>query len=142
MQPRPPLRRSDLIEPDLSYDIVGAVLDVFRELGPGLRESAYQKGVALALQQRNLPFREQVYCQLLFRGKRVGYIYLDFCVKGKVILELKRGEYFARAYIAQVSEYLATTGLPLAIIAQMSYHGVKFRRIINVKLVPKSLRRS
>lgn len=131
MAHRPNIRRSDLIEPELSYKIIGAVFDVFNQLGLGLRESIYQKGVASALTKQGLSFREQVYCPISYDGKRVGCIYLDFLINGKIILELKRGEYFPRGNIQQVNEYLKVTDLPLAILANITQSGVKFKRIVN-----------
>ncbi|MBI4135682.1 GxxExxY protein [Candidatus Uhrbacteria bacterium] len=137
MQPKPKVRRADLVEPELSYDTVGGVLDVFHELGPGLKESVYQKSVAKALRLRNIPFQQQVYCPVKYRGERVGSIFLDFLIASKIVLELKRGEYFSRAHIQQVKEYLQITGLQLAIIATITHRGVTFRRIVNIRNRPK-----
>lgn len=133
MAEQPKVRRTDLVEPELSYKIVGAVFDVFNQLGSGLRESTYQKGVASALARQGLSFKEQVYCPISYNGKRVGCIYLDFLVDSRVILELKRGEYFARGNIQQVNEYLKVMELPLAILANITQSGVKFRRIVNIQ---------
>ena len=132
MRPRPPVRRADLIEPELSYQVVGTVLDVFHGLGPGLRESTYQKAIAKELTIRGLMFNEQVYCPIVYKGECVGLRYLDFCIAGRIIVELKCGEYFSRANIQQVKEYLEITKLSLAIIANITQGGVKFRRIVNL----------
>lgn len=133
MPTKPNVRRHDLVEPELSYQIVGAVLDAFHGLGPGLKEIIYQKGVAKEFTLRSMPFKQQVYCPIQYKGERLGCRYLDFCVASKVILELKRGEYFSRAHIQQVKEYLEVTKLTLAILATITYHGVTFRRIVNIQ---------
>ena len=126
------LRRSDLIEPQMSYKIVGVVLDVFHELGPGLKEAVYQKAISQTFRKQNIPFRQQVYSPIMYQGSRVGQRYLDFCIAEKIILELKVGGYFPRSNIQQVKEYLQITHLQLAILAVISYSGVLFKRIVSI----------
>ena len=48
------LRRNDLLEPDLSYKIVGICFRVFNELGPGLHEKYYQKAMTIALREEKI----------------------------------------------------------------------------------------
>lgn len=127
------VRRNDLVEPELSYEIVGSVFDVFNQLGPGLRESTYQKAIAQKFTQLGLPFKQQIYFPIMYQGKRVGWIRLDFIVAQKIVLELKRGEYFSRSNIQQVKEYIEVTGLSLAILINITQNGVRFRRIVNFK---------
>jgi GxxExxY protein len=85
------LRRNDLIYPELSFQIVGALLDVYSQLGHGLYEKVYQRATAAAFKKRNLGFKEQLYAPVFFDGQRVGINYLDFLVENRVVVELKRG---------------------------------------------------
>lgn len=126
------IKRHDLVEPALSYDIVGALIEVSDDLGPGLKESMYQRAVAKALAKRGIPFRQQVYCPVLFKGEKVGHIFLDFLISDKIVLELKRGEHFARNAFHQTKEYLNTLGLQLAIIANFTDNGIQFRRVVHL----------
>lgn len=121
-----------MIEPDLSYEIVGALMEVSDQLGPGLKESMYQRAVGKALAKRGIPYREQVYCPVRFNGEKVGHVYLDFLVSEKIVLELKRGDHFARNAFHQTQEYLNTLKLQLAIIANFTSTGVKFRRVVHI----------
>jgi len=96
------LRRADLVFPELSYQIVGALYDVYNELGPGHLEKIYQRAVAEALGQRKLKFEEQVPFGVQFHGKEIGKCYFDFLVENKVIVELKQGDRFRKQNIDQV----------------------------------------
>ncbi|MCD6148274.1 GxxExxY protein, partial [bacterium] len=100
------LRRKDLIYPELSYQIVGVLFEVWNKLGPGHHENYYQKAVRIGLKNCNLNFREQVYIPLNFKGERVGSYYLDFVIENKIVLEIKKGDRFSRTHIEQSLFYL------------------------------------
>lgn len=125
------LRRADLVFPELSYQIVGALYDVYNELGPGHLERVYQRAVAEMLKQRNLKFEEQIPFGVQFHGKEIGKCYFDFFVENKIIVELKQGDRFRRQNIDQVIAYLKASNARLAILANFSREGVQFRRIVN-----------
>ncbi|MCX7778669.1 MAG: GxxExxY protein [Patescibacteria group bacterium] len=75
------LRREDLIYPELCYQIIGILFDVYNRLGYGLSEKVYQRAVALSLKNAKLKFQEQVeqvYLPLLYNNERVGANYFDF----------------------------------------------------------------
>ena len=125
------LRRKDLIYPELSYQIVGVLFEVWNKLGPGHHENYYQKAVTIGLKNCNLNFREQVYIPLNFKGERVGSYYLDFVIENKIVLEIKKGDRFSRTHIEQVLSYLKASNLKLGILANFGSKGVKIQRIIN-----------
>lgn len=126
------VQRDDLLFPELSYKIVGALFDVYNKLGNGLREKVYQHALAVALRERHLAFREQVPFDLDFKGVKVGKHYLDFLVEDSVILELKQGDRFKRPNIDQVITYLRSSGKQLAILANFTNDGVVYKRFVNL----------
>jgi GxxExxY protein len=74
----------------LSYDIVGAAIEVHRRLGPGLLESAYEACLAKEFFFRSIQFERQVPLKLEYRGIGVDCGYrLDLVVGGLVIVEVK-----------------------------------------------------
>ena len=125
------LKRQDLIYPELSYQIIGILFEVYNELGPGHHEKYYQRAISKAFKDGNLCFQEQVYTPLIFRDKKVGNYYFDFLIENKIILEIKKGDRFSKKHINQVLAYLRTKSLKLGIIANFGLKGVKFKRIIN-----------
>lgn len=125
-------KRADLIFPELSYQIVGILFDVYKEMGNGFQEKQYQRAVATELAANNLKFEEQVHTPLLYKGKEIGKYFLDFLIDDKVVLEIKKDKYFSRKNIEQTFAYLKVTGLKLGILANFTKDGLKFKRIINV----------
>ncbi len=127
------LLRDDIIYPELSYQIVGILFSVFNSLGYGYKEKYYQKAIANELEIAKLTFKEQVPFAISFHDKIIGRHFLDFLIDNKVILEIKQGDRLSRKDIIQVTGYLKTTGLKLAILARFSRKGLIFKRIVNIK---------
>lgn len=118
---------------DLSYVIIGVLYDVYNELGPGYKEIIYENGVAKGLNRADVPYRRQMPYTVTYRGEKIGRYFFDFLVAQKIILEIKRGDYFSRRNIHQVNEYLKASGLKLAILANFTSQGVSIKRIVNIQ---------
>ena len=125
------LKRKDLIYPDLSYEIVGILFNVHNELGPGHREKYYQEAIALAFESNKIKFQREVYIPVEYLTLKIGKYFLDFLIADKIILEVKKGDYFPAGNIKQIDTYLKVTGLKLGILANFTSSGVKYKRIVN-----------
>ena len=125
--------KKDLIYPKLSYQIIGCLFEVFKNLGPNRREKLYQDALKQEFINQNIPYNDQQAIKLEYKGIKIGNNYLDFLIKDKVILEIKTGDYFNKANLDQVLSYLKATGLKLGIIANFTRKGVKFYRVLNIK---------
>jgi len=117
---------------ELSYELVGILFEVYNELGYGYKEIYYQKAIKQFLEEKHIPCKEQAPFKLSFHGKIIGRFYLDFLIDGKIVLEIKKGNYFSKRNIEQINEYLKATGMRLAILANFTLNGVKFKRIVNI----------
>lgn len=126
------LKRSDLIYPKLSYKVVGILYDVYNELGFGYQEKYYQRAIAVAFNKTKIKFREQVKALLNYTSSNIGRYFLDFLIEEKMVLEIKRGDYFSKNNIEQIYSYLKATDLKLGILANFTRAGVKFKRIVNL----------
>ena len=120
-----------VIHKDLSYKIVGVLFDVYNDLGYGYQEKYYDRAVGKYFLAAKLKFKRQVPFKIAAKGDVVGRYYLDFIVEDKIVLEIKRGNYFSKRNIEQVKGYLKVTGLKLAILANFTPSGVKFFRVLN-----------
>jgi len=120
-----------VIYKELSYKIVGILYDVYNELGYGYQEKVYEKAIAKSLIENKIVFLRQAPYQIVFRGEIIGRNYIDFVVENKIVLEIKRGDYFSQKNIEQIKRYLAVTGLQLAILAHFTSSGVKIFRAFN-----------
>src|SRR5688572_19467876 len=126
------VRRSDLVYPELSYEIIGCAYEVWDELGPGHLEKFYQKALSISFRNRNKKFQEQVKYSLKFKTEIIGKGYLDFLVEDKIIVELKKDGHFSKAHIEQVLNYLKLSNAKLGILINFTKEGIKFKRIVNV----------
>jgi len=79
----------------LSYEIVGCAFEVYNELGPGHSERTYQKAMAVMLKKRNLNFIEQLHAPVSFKDEKLNGRFMDFLVEEKVIVELKKSEFYS-----------------------------------------------
>lgn len=124
--------RKDLLYPELSYQIIGILFEVYNQLGPGYHEKYYQRAIAKELENNKIPFAQQVFIPLKFRKEVIGRQYLDFLIEEKIVLEIKKGDRFSKRHIEQIFNYLKATGLKLGILANFGSKSLKFKRIINL----------
>ena len=122
----------DLIYPELSYKIVGCAFVAYNQLGNGHSEKIYQRALAEELGIRRIEFKEQVYVPLLYKGRSIGKIFLDFWVEDKIVVEIKKGNKYSRRHIEQVLQYIKSTDLRLAILINFGSSEVSFKRIVNI----------
>jgi len=94
----------------LTEQIIGAAIEVHRELGPGLLESAYQRALAHELRLCKIAFEEQKLCPVKYKDLIIDDAYrLDFLVGGIVVVELKTVDALLEVHEAQVLTYLRFT---------------------------------
>ena len=80
----------------LSYDIVGTLFAVYNDLGYGYQEKYYEKALVKYFTNKNIKCRTQVPFKIRIKGEIIGTYYLDIIVEDKVVLELKKGNYFSK----------------------------------------------
>lgn len=129
---KPELKRKDLIYPELSYQIIGILFEIFKQLGSGYQEKYYQRAIAIEFKRCGLKYKEQVSAPLMYKNSKVGNYFLDFLIEDKVVLEIKREKNFSRKNIEQVYGYLKAFKLKLGILANFTKEGLRFKRIVNI----------
>jgi GxxExxY protein len=101
----------------LTEAVIGAAIEVHRELGPGLLESAYQKALVHELGLRGLRFETEKVCPVSYKGVLIEEAYrLDILVEGLVVVELKTVEALNDVHEAQVLTYLKFTGCRVGLL--------------------------
>lgn len=92
---------------DECYDVMGAIYNVKKELGPGLNEKIYQEGLAMELSLQKIPFEREFAVHPVYRGKQMESIFfLDFFCKGSIIVELKSVSALNKEHRAQLYNYM------------------------------------
>ena len=98
----------EIIFKDLSYNIVGAAMEVHRVLGPGFLEAVYQAALAHELTLRGINFEQYVKLPVSYKGELIGDYEADFVIEGKIILELKAVTSLHPRHEAQAIHYPST----------------------------------
>ena len=102
---------------ELSKEVIGAAIEVHRQLGPGLLESAYEACLRRELSLRGIPFACQVPVPVTYKGVQIDCSYrLDLLVGGLVVLELKSVDRLEPIHAAQLLTYLRLTDLWLGLL--------------------------
>jgi GxxExxY protein len=100
-----------LLSEALTEGIIGAAIEVHRQLGPGLLESVYQECLCRELQLRDIPFKTQIELPIVYKGLATGGVYrIDLIVADEVVIELKSVEHILSVHQAQLLTYLKLTG--------------------------------
>ena len=111
---------------DLTRAIIGACIDVHRELGPGLLESAYEQCLAHELTLRGLRFERQRPVRLVYKGVHIpGGYKLDFAVDETVIVEVKAVAQLLPVHNAQLLTYLRLTRLPIGLLVNFHVPAIR-----------------
>jgi GxxExxY protein len=96
-----------MLHEELTETIIGAAIEVHKQLGPGLLESVYQVCLARELALRNIPFEQQKDIPVDYKGIHLDSgLRLDFLVAGNIIVELKVVETILPIHKAQLLTYL------------------------------------
>ena len=121
---------AEILYKELSYAVVGAAMEVHRILGPGFLEAVYQASLAHELTLRGIQSEQLKRLPVTYKGVLVGEYEADFVVEDKVILELKAVSKFHPAHEAQAINYLAATGLRLAILLNFGAQSLQHKRLV------------
>ena len=96
---------------DLTGQIIGAAIEVHRELGVGLLECVYEAALCHELDLRGIAYQRQVAVDISYKGVVIKGQRLDLLVNGEVIVELKAQLKLPEFAQAQLISYLKSTGL-------------------------------
>ena len=123
-----------LYEEELTEKIIGAAIEVHRQVGPGLLESIYQACLAREFALQGLSFEAQKPLAIEYKGVRLeGGYQLDFVVDGKVVVELKAVDALLPVHEAQLLTYLRLTGCRVGLLINFNVavlkNGIK-RRVL------------
>ena len=126
----------DLLEEKLlykeeTYKIVGACMDVHRELGCGFLEAVYQEALAIEFANRNIPFEQEKLLRISYKGQLLQKEYkADFVCFNSIIIELKALGKLAPEHYAQTLNYLKITGYKLGLIINFGTTSLQYKRVI------------
>jgi len=108
-------------EQELTQKIIGAMIEVHKNLGPGLLESAYEVCLCKELALRDIPFENQRPIPVVYKGVSLDCGYrVDLLVEGRVIVELKAVEDLAPIHEAQLLTYMKLSGTKVGLLVNFN----------------------
>ena len=92
---------------ELTYNVIGAAIEVHKELGPGLLESVYHKCLFHELRLRNIYFQSELIIPLEYKGLELdAELRCDFFIEQSLVVEIKAVEYVLPVHEAQLMTYM------------------------------------
>ena len=108
-------------ENDLSYTIIGAIYNVYNNLGPGLLESVYESALTYEWTKKGLRADRQVEVPILYENIKIeSNLRLDMLVEDLVIVELKSVLEMKDVFYLQIDTYLKLTGKHLGLLVNFN----------------------
>ena len=118
----------------LTQTVIGFAIEVHKQLGPGLLESAYETCLCYELSEKGFSFDRQVDLPVSYKSIEIGVGYrLDIVVENKLIIELKTVERILPVHEAQLLTYLKLGGFRTGLILNFNSAVLKdgIRRLVN-----------
>lgn len=119
-----------LLHKELSYNLVGAAMEVHKTLGPGFLEGTYQRAYETELKVQKIPFIAQKKIRIFYKNIDLGFQVLDLVVDGKIIIEIKSVSEILPIHQAQLTSYLKATEYELGILINFGGKSLQYKRVI------------
>ena len=100
----------------LTQKIIGAAIEVHKNLGCGLLESIYEEALCYELELRGISHKRQIGIDVVYKNKVIKGQRIDLLVEDEVIIEIKSVSKLADVVTAQILSYLKATGLKRGLI--------------------------
>ncbi|MEO8234344.1 MAG: GxxExxY protein [Flavobacterium sp.] len=122
----------------LSYKIIGLSIEVHRQLGPGLLESAYQECLFYEIIKAGLKVEKEKALPIVYKEIEINQGYrIDLLIEDKLVIELKTVDNYTSVHFAQILTYLKSGKYPLGLL--MNYNSIilknSIKRFINTSLI-------
>ena len=119
----------------ITYQIRGAIYDVYKALGPGLLESVYEEAMVYELQKRGLKVTRQMEVPIHYDGHILKTpLRLDLLVEDRVVVELKSVKELPDVFFKQTRTYLRLLDLKVGILVNFNTDDIledSIHRVVN-----------
>lgn len=121
-------------ENEISSKIIGAAIEVHKQLGPGLLESTYETCLAYELKQLGLDVKQQIALPVIYKEVKLKAGYRkDLLIENKVIVEIKSVDSLVDIHTAQLLTYIKLKDLKLGLL--INFNSVRvidgLKRVLN-----------
>ena len=115
---------------DLSGKVIGCIIGVHGELGPGLLEAPYHNALFYELKAQGLHAAYNAAFPVFYKGYQVGDYFADLVVDSKIIVEVKAVRELTDIHRAQIINYLRLAGLRVGLLVNFQGTRVKWERLV------------
>ncbi len=120
----------DLLERELSSQVVSALFEVHRGMGPGLLESVYEGALEVELTDRGLKVERQKQFKSFYKRRLVGEYFADMVVEGKIIIEVKSVLELNQAMKFQLLNYMRLARIRVGYLVNFRGARLDYTRLI------------
>ncbi|MDD2192382.1 MAG: GxxExxY protein [Bacteroidales bacterium] len=122
---------NQILYKDESYKIIGACMEVHKNLGCGFLEAIYQEALEIEFADRMVPYEREKTLKIYYKGKLLDKDYRsDFICFDSILIELKALDKLTPEHTAQVLNYLKATNYKLGILINFGRESLEFKRIL------------
>ncbi len=115
---------SELLLKDEVYNVVGAAMEVYYQLGTGFLEAVYQEALGIELTHRHIPYESQKRLFIYYKMRRLNKEYVaDLVCYGQIIVEIKAVDRLLNAEVAQLLNYLKATQYHVRMLVNFGSRG-------------------
>jgi len=121
----------ELLYKEEVYKIIGAAMEVHKELGCGFLEAIYEEALTREFKQQNIPFEQQKQITISYKGEKLQKYYVaDIICYHQIIVELKTAATIASEHGAQILNYLKATQYKIGVILNFGTTSLQYKRFI------------
>jgi GxxExxY protein len=114
-----------------TYAIIGAVMEIHRQLGHGFLESVYQEAAVIEFSLQRIPFAREVSLPIVYKGQSLPTHYrADFVCFAEIIVEFKAISNLTTVDEAQVLNYLKATGFHRGLLINFGAPSLQYKRLV------------
>lgn len=121
---------TELLEKDLVYKIIGCAMKVHKELGHGLREKTYERGMCIEFVYENINFNQQKKYPVYYRGEIIDEFIPDLVVEKRIVVEIKTVTTISDEHRGQLLNYLRVTELLVGLIIKFNHTELQWERFV------------
>ncbi len=124
----------DFLHKDKTYQIIGILFEVHKNLGKGFSEIVYKDAIEYEFNQLKIPFEREKEFTVNYKDTILKHkFYADFVVYNGIILEIKTVDCFNANHYNQCLNYLKISKNELALLVNFNSISLEYKRIANSK---------